>query len=256
MKPVSQITLGIATIKPIEKAVEYGLPTEASLSFLLRASRPDPEVDDVGTCIRRNDKENIGLVASYQAIYEESVAPFICFAHDDVTVNEDGWNMRVLHEFEDPNVAVVGFGGAMGIGTNEIYKVPYSLQQLQRIDYYSNQVDHEIHGKRETGARNIAVVDGFVICVRRSFLDQIGGWKWFPHRFHMYDVALCLMAHRHGWKVRMVGVSVTHHGGGTSTTPEYVMDCRERGTSVEAEHTEPHVWCYNEFRDLLPLRVK
>ena len=72
----------------------------------------------------------------------------------------------------------------------------------------------------------------------------------------MYDVALCLMAHRHGWKVRMVGVNCTHHGGGTSTTADYVQDCKDRGTSVEAEHTEPHVWCYNEFRDVLPLRIK
>jgi len=198
---------------------------------------------------------NIGLVAAYQQEYlTYRDKQLIAFAHDDWEPHEP-WVARIEAEFADPKVAIVGMGGAKGIGTPDIYKVPYQINQLQRIGYRSNQTDWEIHGARETGACDVAVVDGFFLAVRTAFLDQIGGWKWFPHRFHMYDVALCLMAHRHGWKVRMVGVSVTHHGGGTSTTPEYVMDCRERGTSVEAEHTEPHVWCYNEFRDILPLRI-
>lgn len=216
------------------------------------------EVQDFfGFSIHRNFPENIGLVAAYQQQYELNRYgdDILAFVHDDVQILEP-FAERIEAEFADPQVAIVGMGGAKGIGVDDIYKRPYAISQLQRIGYRSNQTDWEIHGARETGACDVAVVDGFFMAVRTSFLDQIGGWKWFPHRFHMYDVALCLMAHRHGWKVRMVGVSVTHHGGGTSTTADYVQDCRDRGTSVEAEHTEPHVWCYNEFRDLLPLRVK
>ncbi len=204
-----------------------------------------------------NSPINVGLVAAYQSLYERyrNEHGIIAFIHDDVEIHEP-WIDRVLEQFEDLSVGIVGFGGALGIGTSDIYKTPYKIQQLQRIDYRSNQTDWDIHGVRETGACDVAVVDGFFIACRTEFLKQVKGWSWFPHRFHAYDTSLCLQAIRRGWKVRMVGVSCTHHGGGTSTTADYVQDCRDRDTSVEAEHREPHEFMYREFRDLLPTRVK
>lgn len=214
-------------------------------------------VDFDAWSIERNYPVNIGLVAAYQKGYETNRTSddILAFIHDDVQMLEP-FADRVEAEFADPKVAIVGLGGAKGIGTDDLYRTPYKIQQLQRIDYMSNQTDAEIHGKRFTGACDVAVVDGFFMAVRTSFLDEIGGFKWFPHRFHCYDVALGLMAHRHGYKVRIVGVSCTHHGGGTSTTADYVQDCKDRGTSVAAEHTEPHLWMYDEFRAELPLRVR
>lgn len=204
-----------------------------------------------------NFPQNLGLVPAYQALYEKyrGEHDIIAFAHDDTETHEP-WMDRVLAEFDDPKVAIVGFGGALGIGTADIYKTPYKISQLQRIDYRSNQTDWDIHGARETGACDVAVVDGFFMACRTEFLKQVRGWSWFPHRFHCYDTSLCLMAHRKGWKVRMVGIRATHHGGGSSTTAEYVQNCRDRGTSVEAEHREPHEWMYDFFRPELPLRVK
>jgi len=214
-------------------------------------------VDDGTLGWFKNFPVNLGLVNAYQQLYEDQrdKHAIIAFSHDDVTIHEP-WVARVEAEFADPKVAIVGLGGAKGIGVDDIYRTPYKLQQLQRIDYMSNQTDAEIHGKRFTGACDVAVLDGFFMAVRTSFLDEIGGFKWFPHRFHCYDTALCLMAHRHGYKVRMVGISATHWGGGTSTSADYVQDCKDRGTSVAAEHTEPHRWMYDEFRDLMPLRIR
>ena len=218
------------------------------------------EFDDVYV-----QQPNIGLVPAYQALYERHredaglTSAVVLYMHDDVTIPEqDGefWAFKILAEFDnDPHVAIVGFGGAMGIGTDDIYKTPYRIQQLIRQDYYSNQTDWEIHGKRETGSRQVAVVDGFAMAVRTKFLDEIGGWSWMKTNFHCYDTAMCLMAARRGWKVRMVGVACTHHGGGTSITPEYLTFCRERGTTAEREHQEPHRWEYEKFRDVLPLRI-
>jgi len=166
------------------------------------------------------------------------------------------WPQQIEAEFADPKVAIVGMGGALGIGTPDIYRRPYNIWQLQRIDYFSNQTDWQVHGKREEDLRDVAVVDGFFMAVRREFLDQIGGWSWMQTRFHCYDVALCLMAHRKGWKVRMVGVNCTHHGGGTSTSAEYKAWLESQGTNQAEDHSKPHEWLYNEFRDVLPLRVR
>jgi Glycosyltransferase like family len=203
---------------------------------------------------------NIGLVPAMQQCYEEYTGEFpdediLCYVHDDVTCYEPYWDKRVLAEFDDPKVAIVGFGGATGIGTSEIYKTRYDITQLQRIDYTSNARDWQTHGSRETGSKDVAVIDGYFMAVRRSFLKEIGGWKWFPYRFHCYDTSLCLMAHRRGYKVRMVGVECQHWGGSFSASPDYEKWCRENGTTMEREHTEPHRWMYDVFRPELPLRV-
>ena len=206
-------------------------------------------------CIAEPNDDDIGPVRQYHTYYQTHACdPIAVFMHNDVDIHAP-WTDRVLAEFNDPKVGIVGFGGAVGIGTSEIYKRPYDVWQLQRIGYRSNQRDWHIHGTHETGACNVAVVDGFFIAARKEFLFQIKGWSWFPFQFHCYDTAVCLMAARHGWKVRMVGVDCTHRGGGTSITPEYKARCEKAGTTIEREHSEPHKWLYSEFKDCLPLRV-
>jgi len=209
---------------------------------------------------------NDGVVQTFHRAWEASrlnhpainlAAIVLAYVHNDVTIHEDGWAARVQAEFDaDPKVAIVGMGGATGIGTPEIYKRPYNIWQLQRIGYASNQTDWQVHGEHETGSRDVAVVDGFFMAIRRSFLDEIGGWDWMKCSFHCYDTAMCLMAHRKGWKVRMVGVNCTHHGGGTSTGASYKTWLEANGRTLEQDHSEPHDWLYREFSDLLPLRVK
>ena len=207
-------------------------------------------------CIAEPNEHDLGPVPQYRTYYaSHSCDPFAIFMHNDVTFHEDNWRERVASEFDDPKVAIVGLGGALGIGTSDIYKKPYDIWQLTRQRYFSNQLDWRTHGQLETGSRDVAVVDGFFMAIRGEFLRKIGGWSWFPFEFHGYDTCMCLMAHRHGWKVRMVGIPCVHHGGGASTTPEYKQRCKARGTTMEREHEEPHLWMYNEFRDCLPLRV-
>jgi GT2 family glycosyltransferase len=206
-----------------------------------------------------HNEPNCGVVPALQSVYRQQKGyDVIVFMHDDVLIYDhlsSSWYEQVMAEFCDPKVAIVGLGGASGIGLPDIYKIPYRTNQLQRIDYRSNQEDWEIHGGHGLGRRDVAVVDGFFMAVRTEFLNQIDGWAGFKHNFHMYDAYLCLMAARRGWKVRCVGVKCLHRGGGTSTKAEYAEWCKERGTTMERDHQEPHVFIYEEFRDLLPLRV-
>ncbi len=199
---------------------------------------------------------NIGVVPMMQKIFEDnSGEDIICYVHDDVTCFDPNWSESVRAEFDDPKVAIVGFGGATGIGVDDIYKQRYQIEQLQRINYASNQRDWETHGSYEAGSKDVAVIDGFFMAVRTAALKELGGFKGFPHRFHMYDAYLSLALAERGWKTRMVGIECLHHGGGTSTTPEYLAWCLENGTTAEREHEEPHRWFYERFRSSLPYRI-
>jgi len=200
---------------------------------------------------QHNTKENnLGVVGSYQELYKQSKEEVLVFAHDDVTMRERGWNERVLKEFEDERVAVAGFGGAEWHGTDDLYKRPYQLSNLRRGGYGSNVDDAEQHGERFTGAKDVAVLDGFALIIRRSFLDRIGGWKILIDAgidFIAYDYVICALARRYGYKIRLIGVRCHHIGGGTSV---------KMNVDRQAEYDRSHRWCYENLRDVLPCRIK
>lgn len=209
-----------------------------------------------------------GVLAAYEHGYgcaQPDIAPdtpidagqeIIAYIHDDVEIREDNWYDRVEAELNDPTVGIVGFGGAKRHGTPDLYKRPYKLTNLARFDYYSNVDDAEEHGTRFDGAMDVAVLDGFALIVRRELLDKMGGWKpdkWPPH--HLYDYRACAEAHRHGYRVRCVGVRCHHYGGRTATSSEYQEWCKTTkwGSDVEM-HKQGHRMYFDEYKDVMPWR--
>lgn len=192
--------------------------------------------------------ENMDIVPAYQKMFESlHDADVIGYVHDDLVCLEYGWQERVLAEFEDPHVALVGFAGAPGQGHPLMYQVPYHHASMGRVGFRSNMANAEIHGQRFSGSCNAAVLDGLAIFVRRNFLRDIGGWPTgTPVSYFMYAEWLCCMARRHGKKIRVAGVACDHLGGrSTGLNPNLNPD-------FEAEHR----YIYEEFRDVLPARVQ
>lgn len=200
--------------------------------------------------------DNLGVTGSLQWLYEHTTAPVIAFLHSDCEIFEPGWDERVLAEFDDPKVGVVGFGGGRQHGHEDIYKTPYRLQQLARFDYLSNTRDAEIHGARFDGSCEVAVLDGFALVIRRDLLVRTGGWPVSQIPFHCYDYWACIAAHKLGYTVRLVGVRCHHHGGATATTPAYQDWSRKvLGKSDVEVHEESHRVIYEMGRGVLPWRV-
>ncbi len=204
-----------------------------------------------------NSETNRGVLASMQEGYEKAGQDIIALLHDDVDITEENWDTRVEAEFADPSVGVVGFGGALHHGDPDIYKVPYYLQQLGRSYYRSNTTDAESHGERFTGSCDVATLDGFALIVRKELLDKAGGFPVDRMTFHSYDYWVCCMAHRLGYRVRVVGVKCHHSGGKTSTTPAYQEWIKKTHGKTDVQvHEESHRYIYDEFFDVLPWRCQ
>jgi hypothetical protein len=192
-----------------------------------------------------------GMLPAYQRGFLVETADILAFLHDDTIINDPEWAHRVLAEFEDPTVGLVGFGGALGHGYANMYHEPYDYHHLGRYDFMSNMVDAENHGKRLTGACDVAVLDGFALIVRWEVLEKAGGWPLnTPIGYIAYDYWLSCMTRRLGYRIRLVGVACHHLGGRTFVKLAIGQDPQHWQKYLDA-----HRYIYDEFKDVLPFRV-
>lgn len=191
---------------------------------------------------------------AYQLGLERSNSELLIYVHDDVTIHDPEWWQKLAAAFaRSPEIAAVGLGGATRLGVPDLYKRPYRLQDMARGGYRSNQTDWQVHGEHETAFHRVVVLDAFFMAVRRDFLLRVGGWPIFRLTHHCLDLWLACEVARAGKEIWMVGVSCTHHGGGTSTKPAYREAKWLQGQTLESDHQEPHFFLYNNYRDVLPL---
>jgi hypothetical protein len=204
--------------------------------------------------LAKTTREEAGFLSKCDQGWRNSKADIIGYLHSDLIIHEFGWDVRVLHEFANEKVAVVGIVGAMQLASDDIYKVRYDFKQLARADVYSNLTDFAAHGKRETGTCRVAVVDSCAVFVRSSFLGEIGGWPIasYPNNSHCSDLWLSCSAHRHSYLVHLVGIEATHSSGGKGEAG--VKWCNEHGGD-DVMHKRAHRICYEDFRDVLPVRI-
>lgn len=192
-----------------------------------------------------------GMLPAFQYGFENTSSEILAYFHDDLLLDSMLWPERVLFEFEDPTVGVVGFGGATGHGDPAMYRKPYDYRQLARNNFMSNMKDAEAHGKRFTEECDVAVLDGFALIVRRELLEKAGGWPLkTPIGYICYDYWLCCMARRLGYRIRLVGVPCTHLGGQTFVKLGIGKDPKHW-----KQYEDSHRYIYDEFKDVLPYEV-
>jgi len=193
---------------------------------------------------------------AYQELLETSTTDQIVYLHDDVTVHDPEWLKKIAVIFgENPDCVAVGLGGATGLGNEDLYRKPFNIWNLARTGYASNQTDWEVHGGHETGICQVAVLDAFCMAVRVAWLRQIKGWPTRNLTHHCLDLWLACEAARTKRETWIVGASVTHHGGGSSTAPVYAEASWLQGGDMASDHQAPHRWLWDEYRDVLPLRL-
>lgn len=226
-----------------------------------------------------NGAPYLGTVPAFRQGMQEillmSGADVIACLHDDFEIEESRWDEKVLRHFErHPECGLAGFGGAVGLGTDDLYKAPYDPMQLARIGFRSNLIDAEAHGLRSLLPERVACLDGFSQVGRRDFWEgfqrqvdkriryQVDDAPWtmlgkLGMVHHWYDGALGALAARYGWDTWYLPLRGKHHGGQTAVGDAGYGEWAK--TQVEGGDQgfwqAAHRLGYDEFRDVLPLRV-
>lgn len=181
------------------------------------------------------------ILDAYQWAYENCHADILGYVHDDLICEEMDWRERVLAEFENPAVGVVGFAGAPGFCHPSMKT--FDPHAMGRIGFRSNLEDAEVHGRRDAGTSNAVVLDGLALFIRRAALDAIGGWPLGRGvGYFMYAEWLCCATRRAGYGIRVVGVRVNHLGGrSTGLNPNLKVDWEEEHKALWNEFSPGHI---------------
>lgn len=191
------------------------------------------------------------MMQAYQEIYEKTREGIIGYIHDDVLICEHGWDRRVLKEFNDPTVGMVGFFGARRHGAPDMYKGEFDPYKMGRYHTLSNFIktekggtNAEEHGTRFEGEADVSVFDGCAIFVRREVLNKCGGWpQGTPCSYWIYDYNMSCESRRHGYRNRYIGVKACH--------------LESRSPSIISEDWKAaHRWLWDRSRDVLPFEAE
>ena len=210
--------------------------------------------------VHRNEK-NIGVYPTFQQGYDLTQgSTFIFYSHNDVEMVEPGWDVKMSHVLQElcwspMKPGVCGMFGARGIGTPDIYKVPYHFTQLMRWECTTVESMAGAGGEKiQSHHKRVMVLDGFSLIVRRSMLrdkDVVFDHENYPPH-HCYDLDICLMSHFAGYTNHVIDVDCIHHGGVTSTRERWAEDM---DTTDLKTHRAAHEVMYKKYLNKLPVHV-
>jgi hypothetical protein len=259
-----KVAVCIASINPelgrrcLELAVYNGTP---DLECIVLRNGPEAQTwvpESIRPITVLSEPELIGYPQAMDKMWKSRIADIYVFIHDDVHLYNAGWDAVVEKVFrEHGGMAIGGFAGGTGLGFAGMYgpDTGFDVGHLGRSGFRSSIRSWRQHGESLQRPTRFAMLDGLSFCIRRDFLEKIGGWSWWKLPHHGYDLAMSCMAARHAAEIWGIPLDCEHLGGQTACAATFQAWARERFGSEAALFIEAHRQVYEEFRDVLPIRV-
>lgn len=156
------------------------------------------------------NQENLGFGGTCNRGIAESTGSVVLFLNSDTIVPRSGLIKLIQGLMESGSIAASG-PVSNNVGYHQRIFPTYT--SLDTIDLFAADL-------AESGAigRDVEILVGFALAVRRSVLDEVG---WFDERFGrglFEDTDLCYRISRAGYRLRMVESAYIHHWGSRSLT--------------------------------------
>lgn len=188
-----------------------------------------------------SNDHNIGCYPIYEQAFKIAKGEIIAYFHSDFFVYEKGWDRRVIAEFKDQQLGLVGF-----IGSNEIDN--WSGRGLGTMSNFQGRKvkewegsKAEIHGKKITDLQPGAVVDGCSMIFRRQCLFKIGFVEDFPIH-HFYDRLFSCQVLESGYRVGVMGIECDHISGQTVNLENKHHQVSEKWAKEHLGINSPQEW--------------
>ncbi len=138
----------------------------------------------------------------------------LLFLNNDIEVVEPGWLGEMVRLAERPGVGIVGAKLRYPDGTLQHAGVAVGIHLYGLMFNRGDEAEWGVFGSPNT-TRNWLAIMGACQMVRRAVFDRVGGFDE-AYQVANSDVALCLRAHKAGWRtVYTPWATLLHHEGAT-----------------------------------------
>lgn len=185
------------TTVPFDLLVVDNGSTDGTTEFLREFPYPFP-------LRHHRNGENLGLIRALNQGWRFAQGEFVCFLHNDTEMRDPRWLERLVEALAE--------GGGVGLAGL------YGARRVRRDGRYVGRtiVHSLVEGPTLRGDRvEVATVDGVCLCLRRSLLEQLGGFDEEYGFFHGYDRDLSFAVREAGGRCVVVNAPFVHRGGGT-----------------------------------------
>jgi GT2 family glycosyltransferase len=177
--------------------------------------------------ITRRDQECI--FAAYNSIMDEAAADprieALVLLHEDTEIRDDYFEEKLRWGLSDPEVAIVGTIGAVGVQGIDWWSHEYGIGSsiLEPIDPAVLYETPLLEGSEMSGAGgfgDVDMVDGYLLGMSRWAIKEVRFDEVeVGPGFHGYDADICFQARERGRKVFVAEMAVAHHRNSVSPTP-------------------------------------
>lgn len=198
-------------------------------------------------------KKNMGFAGANNEAARRGKAPFLLLLNSDTRVRQAGWLKRMVDEFSDPQVGVVGPLLLYFDDSDDQGKPAGHVQHAGVVFNVLGQPWHLFmtwhpDNPRVRQRREMNAVTGACLMTRRRFYERIGGLDIAYRTGNFEDVQYCLQMRASGLKVIFTPeVELNHYGGGSGNN----ATARENEAVFQLKCRD--IIEYDDYRYLRPL---
>ena len=192
-----------------------------------------------------NSDNRYSIFSAYNEGVRRAKGDILCFMHEDIVFHTKAWGQKVVNHFIDEKVGLIGV-----VGGHYMPKCPASwwstecssgkILQGQRNDgiYSTEMFEWNRYKPKNLESVEVAVVDGFWFCIRRSLFEVIKFDEITYTGFHCYDIDISYQVLKLNYTVNVVfDILIEHKSYGNQDSIFY----NER------------IKCFNKWNDNLPI---
>jgi hypothetical protein len=165
-------------------------------------------------------REKASLFRAYNEILDRAASDpsvqTLVLVHEDTTILDPAFESKVRAALSDPEVAIVGAIGAVGVGgidwwVHERLVGSARLRSPVPFPSWGPPLIGEGTDVGPGGAGEVDMVDGFLLAFSRWAIDELRFDESLGPGFDGYDADVCFQARERGRKVVVADLDVEHH---------------------------------------------
>ena len=163
-----------------------------------------------------NAESKLGICTVYNRAAANARFEYLCFVHEDVLFSTQSWGQNIIRHLHDKSIGLLGIAGG---DTKSIipssWYIASKSNQIHLVQHYkykkaSPEYIRITDGSPNETARNVAAIDGVLLCTRKDVFEKFKfDESTFPG-FHGYDIDYSLQVSTM-YRLRVIFDVLIHH---------------------------------------------